>query len=107
MFHWIFIALLFMSFPVSAQNVAPTQASPQVERTLIRSITLEGFQLENKDQFVTLFKLYRNKHLSKADMDMILQKVREIYEQEGFGQLVFVTYSVNKRRLIFTASLTS
>jgi len=105
MFYWIFILMFFMPLPVSAQNVVAPQASVTAQRALIRSITMEGFQLQDKNQFVKLFKPYRNKYLSKIDMDVISQKIQDIYEQQGFGQLVSITYAVNKYRLIFSVSL--
>lgn len=105
--YWIFILMVIMPLGVSAQNVVASQATVPVERTLIHNITMEGFLLQDKNQFVKLFKPYRNKHLSKADMDVILQQVQEIYEQEGFQSLVSITYSVHKHQLIFMVSMTS
>lgn len=107
MFYRIFILWLLLSFPPSAQNVFAADATLQADRTLIHSITMEGFLLQDKNQFVKLFKPYRNQYLSKVDMDMILQKIEDIYEQEGFQQLVSITYTVNKHRLIFTVAMTS
>ncbi len=107
MFYGVLILMLLMSFSASAQNVVVSPAALQIEHTLIHSITMEGFLLQDKNQFVKLFKPYQNKYLSKADMDAILQKIQGIYEQEGFQQLVAITYAVNKHHLIFTVSLTS
>jgi len=107
MLYWTFILLFLLSFPVSAQNVATPGATVQAQRTLIHSITIEGFLLKDQNQFVKLFKSYHNKYLSKVDMDMILQKIQDIYEQKGFAQLVSITYAVNKHRLIFTVAMTS
>jgi len=105
--YWVFILLIFMSFPVSAQNVVAPQGTAALKQTLIRSITMEGFQLQDKNQFVRLFKPHLNKYLSKSDMDALLEKIQNIYEQEGFQQLVSITYAVNKHHLIFTVSMTS
>lgn len=107
MFYWTFILLLFLSFPVSAQDVTSPTAAVQTDRTLIHSITMDGFMLQDKNQFTKLFKPYINKYLSRSDMDMILQKVQDIYEQEGFQQLVSITYSVKKHHLTFMVSMTS
>jgi hemolysin activation/secretion protein len=74
---------------------------------LIKSIDMEGFVLQDKDQFVKLFKPYRNKYLTTADMDGILQQIQVIYEKEGYQQLVTITYHVDKHRLLFTALMTS
>jgi len=101
------ILLLLMPLPLSAQNAADPQASVPDTGTLIRSITMEGFELEDKNQFVKLFKHYRNKYLTKDDMDGILQKVQDIYEKEGYQQLVSISYQVIKHRLVFTALMTS
>ena len=70
-------------------------------------VVFEGFVLGDKDRFVNLFKPYRNKYLKTADMDDILQKIRIIYEREGYQQLVSITYKVVKHKLIFTALMTS
>jgi len=105
--YWIFILFVLMPFSVSAQNIATPSAAVSLERILIRSITIEGFLLQDKNQFTKLFKPYRNKYLSKVDMDAILQKLQDIYEQEGFAQLVSITYAVNQHRLTFTVSMTS
>ena len=87
-----------MSLKASAQ-----QASLQDKATLIRSIDIEGFVLQDKNQFLKLFKPYRNKHLSKADMDAILQEIKDIYEREGYQQLVAISYQVEKHRLMYNA----
>ena len=102
-----FYFIAFAVFSGISPECCCPEATVQAERTLIHSITMEGFLLQDKNQFVKLFKPYRNKYLSKADMDMILQKIQDIYEQEGFQQLVSITYAVNKHRLIFTVSMTS
>jgi hemolysin activation/secretion protein len=107
MYYLLCLIFLFFSSPVSAQNVAASQSTQQLEPTLIRNISMEGFLLEDKGQFVKLFKSYRNKYLSRADMDMILQKIEDVYVQEGFQQLVSITYAVNNHHLIFTVSMTS
>jgi hemolysin activation/secretion protein len=123
--YCILILLLFISLPVSAQNVPAvvlkvlipdtrsdspdthsySQAASQVQKTLIQKIVIEGFVLGDKNQFVKLFKPYRNKHLSVADMDTILQELQEIYEQAGYQGLVSIEYHVIKRNLTFTVSL--
>jgi len=107
MYYLIICIFLLMSWPASAQNVTAAQSTEQVQRTLISNITLEGFLLEDKGQFVKMFKLYRNKYLTKADMDNILQKIEDVYDQEGFQQLVSITYTVNKHRLVFSVAMTS
>ena len=106
--YLILTALLFISLPALAQNVNVALATTQPAKTLIRSITMEGFVLGDKGRFVKLFKPYRNKYLSTADMDEILQKIQIIYEREGYKQLVSITYQVvDKHRLVFTALMIS
>jgi Skp family chaperone for outer membrane proteins len=107
MFYWTFILLLLLSCGVSAQNVASSTAVVQADRILIHSITMDGFMLQDKNQFTKLFKPHINKYLSKTDMDMILQKVQDIYDQGGFQQLVSITYSVKKHHLTFMVAMTS
>ena len=63
--------------------------------------------LGDKDQFIKLFKPYRNKYLTSADMDAILQKIQVMYERDGYQQLVSISYQVIKHRLVFTALMTS
>jgi|GEM_PF-3424733 hemolysin activation/secretion protein len=103
----VLIILLFASLTLSARDGAASQAAPQQQGTLISSIVIEGFVLQDKEQFTKLFKPYRNKHLTTADMDAILDQIQVIYEREGYQQLVSITYHVNKHRLIFTALMTS
>jgi hypothetical protein len=106
--YCILIILLFIPLPVSADNVtvAPETAI-QDKGTLVRNIAIEGFVLGDKDRFVKMFKPYRNKYLTTADMDAILQKIQDIYEREGYQQLVTITYHVDKHRLLFTVLMTS
>jgi hemolysin activation/secretion protein len=105
--YCVLILLLFISLPASAPNAAVGQAVSQAQGTLIRNIVMEGFVLQDKNQFVKLFKPYRNKYLTIHDMDGILQKIQDIYEKEGYQQLVSITYHVEKHRLVFTASMIS
>jgi hemolysin activation/secretion protein len=102
--YCILILLLFIALPVSAQNVFASQASQQAQKTLIKNIAIQGFVLGDKDQFVQLFKSYRNKHLSAADMDIILQTLREIYEEAGYQGLVSIGYQVKRNCLTFSVS---
>ena len=99
--------MAFAVFPAIRPECLCRRCNASGGSTLIHSITMEGFLLQDKNQFVKLFKPYRNQYLSKVDMDMILQKIQDIYEQEGFQQLVSITYTVNKHRLIFTVAMTS
>ena len=100
-----FILLLLIALPASAQNIAAPSASQQAQKILIQKIEIQGFVLGDKNQFVKLFKPYRNKHLSAADMDTVLQELQEIYEQAGYQGLVSIGYHVIKRDLVFTVSL--
>ena len=103
--YCILFLLLFISLPVSAQNVAAQQTASQAQGPLISNIVMKGFVLEDKNQFVRLFKPYRNKHLSTADIDEILQQLQEIYEQAGYQGLISIEPHVIKRNLTFTVSL--
>jgi len=105
--NYLLILLFFIFLPVSAQNAAATQAALKEKGTLIRSIAMEGFVLGDKNQFVKMFKPYRNKYLTAHDMDIILQEIQIVYEREGYLQLVSITYHVDKHRLIFTVSMTT
>ena len=104
------LVCLFL-FPVavsfSAQSTASAQSVSKAQSILISSIKMEGFVLQNKNQFVELFKPYRNKYLTTADMNEILQKIQDIYAMGGYQQLVSITYHVDKHLLVFTASMTS
>ena len=63
--YCVLIVLLFISLPVSVQNVsASRQCCKARQGILIRNIEIEGFVLGDKDQFVKLFKPYRNKYLT-------------------------------------------
>jgi len=104
--YFVLAVLLFMSFPALTQHAAYAGADHPAG-TLIRDIRLEGFVLENKDRFVRIFKPYRGKYLTVEDMDSILEKIKDIYEKEGYKELVSITYKVEKRRLVFTALMTS
>jgi len=97
--------LFFMPLSASAQKVDIPQTMAQDQKVLIKKIEIEGFVLDDKDQFVKLFKPYRNKHLSAADIDTILQELQEIYEQAGYQGLVSIEYQIKKNSLTFTVSL--
>ena len=113
--YCLLLVLLFIALPVSAQNVPASvlkpdthsysQAALKAKGTLIRNIVMKGFVLQDKNQFVKLFKPYRNKRLSVADIDEALQELQEIYEQAGYQGLVSIEYHVIKRNLTFTVSL--
>jgi hemolysin activation/secretion protein len=105
--YGVLILLLFISLSVPAGNAAAAAADPQALGTLVRNIDIEGFVLQDKNQFIKLFKPYRNKHLTTADMDGILRQIQVIYEREGYQQLVSITYHLDKHRLVFTALMTS
>jgi hemolysin activation/secretion protein len=108
--YCVLILLFFISLPLlplSAQNEPTVQATVRDKGVLIRHIDIEGFVLGDKNQFVKLFKPYRNKYLTSADMDAVLQKIQIIYEREGYQQLVSITYHVDRHRLVFTALMTS
>ncbi len=103
--YCVLILLFFIYLPVFAQNVAAPQAVSQDKGVLISNIKIEGFVLQDKNQFVKLFKPYRNKHLSAMDIDAILQQLQEIYEQAGYQGLVSIEYHVKRKFLTFTVSL--
>ena len=99
----IFVFPMAISF--ATQSAASAQSTSKAQGPLISSIKMEGFVLQNKNQFVELFKPYRNKHLSSADIDTILQQLQEIYEQAGYQGLVSIVYRVKRKSLVFTVSL--
>ena len=103
--YCLLLVLLFIALPVSAQNVPAPQAASKLQGPLISDIKMEGFVLQDRNQFVKLFKPYRNKHLSAADIDTILQQLQEIYEQAGYQGLVSIEYRVKRKTLTFTVSL--
>jgi hemolysin activation/secretion protein len=103
--YCILILLLFIPLPASAQNVPAPQVVSQAQGALISNIKIEGFVLQDKNQFVKLFKPYCNKHLSAADIDTILQQLQEIYEQAGYQRLVSIEYHVKRKTLTFTVAL--
>lgn len=73
---------------------------------LVRNIVIEGFVLEeDRSQFAKLFKPYRNKHLSAADIDTLLQQLQKIYEEAGYQGLISIEHHVKRKSLIFTVSL--
>ena len=98
------ILLLLLLLPVSVQN-ARAQGSAQIQNVLIQKIQMQGFVLDDSGQFVRLFKPYRNKHLSAADIDAILQQIQKIYEQAGYQGLVSIGYQIKRKSLTFTVSL--
>ena len=94
-----------MPFSVSAQNAAAHQAASQAQDPLVRNILMQGFVLDDKSQFAKLFKPYRNKRLSEADISAILAQLQEIYEQAGYQGLVSIEYTIKNGRLTFTVAL--
>jgi len=100
----VLLFLFFISMPAMAQN-APSQVDTKAQSILINDIRIKGFVLGDKGQFLKLFKPYRKKHLTAADMDTILQQIQQIYEQEGYQALVSIEYHVYRKQLTFTVSL--
>lgn len=105
--YCILFFLLLMPISAWAQSATDPQASVDEKAELINNITIEGFVLGDKDQFIKLFKPYRQKHLTKTDMDGILQEIQHIYEEQGYLELVSISYQVVKHRLIYTVLMTS
>ena len=106
--RYIMLVIFFLiSLPPLTPDAFSKQMVSQHDGILIRNISMEGFVLEDKSQFVKLFKPYRNKYLTTDDIGEILQKIRIIYEKEGYQQLVTISYRLIKHRLIFTALMTS
>jgi hypothetical protein len=102
--YCLLLILLFISLPVSAQNAAVLQNTAQ-DKVLVSNILIGGFVLEDKSQFVKLFKPYRIKHLSVLDVNTILEQLEEIYEQAGYQGLVSIDHRLAKRTLTFTVTL--
>jgi len=105
--YGLLIVLLLIALPVWAQNNPSPQAAVQEKAVLVNDITIEGFVLGDKERFMKIFKPYRHKHLTRADMDAMLSQVQIIYESEGYQQLVSIGYKVIKHRLVFSVSMTS
>ena len=105
--YLLLIFLFFTPVPVFAKNAAAPHAALKDKGVLIRDIKIEGFVLGDKGQFIKMFKPYRNKYLTAADLDKILEEIQIVYEREGYQQLVLITYKVIKHRVVFTASMTS
>ena len=103
--NFVFLGFLLISLPAMAQNspLPPTVAQDSVR--LIRTIAIQGFVLQDKKQFADLFKPHRNKHLSAVDIDAILQRLQEMYEQAGYQGLVSIEHHENKRVLTFVVTL--
>jgi len=95
---------LFISLPASAQQASSAQAE-RIAPAFISNIKIAGFVLDDKNQFIKLFKPHRNKYLSGADIDTLLQQLQEIYELAGFQGLVSIGYQIKKRTLTFDVAL--
>ena len=105
MCYCIIAMLLILSLPFSSIKVMAQQTAVVAGNPLVSNIRIEGFVLENKGQFVKLFRPYRNKHLAAADIDAIIQELQEIYEQAGYQGLISIEHHIVKRTLIFTIAL--
>jgi hypothetical protein len=105
--YCILILMLLAAWPSLAQNAPLPIAVTKDKGVLIKNIEIEGFVLGDKSRFVRLFKPYRNKYLTPADMDALLSQIQIIYEREGYQQLVSITYKADRHRLVFTALMTS
>ena len=105
--YFIFTLLFLAISPLLSQADAGPQAVSDEKPAMVKSIVLEGFKLEDKGQFVKLFKPYRNKFLTSFDISGLLEKIQAIYAEKGYQQLVTITWRLDRHRLIFTASMTS
>ena len=99
------ISLFLISLPAGVGNAAASQDLVQTQAPLVRKIEIKGFVLQDKGQFVKLFKPYRNKLLSADEINAMLQELAEIYEQAGYQGLVSIRYEVKNKVLTFTVSL--
>jgi len=103
--YFVLAVLFFIPLSVTAQNVEAQQTDTTPQSVLIHNIQMEGFVLQDKNQFVKLFKPYRNKYLTADDVDAILRQIQEIYEQAGYQGLVSIEHRISKKCLIFTIAL--
>ena len=101
--RYVLVLLLLMSLPASLQEAAAGQMVSSAP--LIKTITIKGFVLGDKSQFFKLFRPYRNKHLSSADIEALLGQIQGIYEHAGYQGLVLIGHQIQKRSLTFTVSL--
>ena len=102
----LFLVLLFLvSAPILSGRSFAADHDQQAQGQFVKSITIQGFVLDDKDQFVRIFKPYRNKYLTAVDIDTILQELQERYEQAGYQGLISIEYQIQRKRLTFSVSL--
>jgi len=97
------MVLLVMSMPALAQSLPVAQTVSKGFSA--RNITIEGFVLGDKAQFVNLFKPYKNKYLSLSDIDTLQGQIEKIYEHAGYGGMVAIKNHFSKKSLTFTVAL--
>jgi len=105
--YGVMISLFLAMVPLSISNAAAANTGSQRQGVLVRSITIEGFVLQDKEQFAKLFKPFHDKYLTTQDTDSLLKQIQVIYEREGYQQLVAITYKLDKHRLVFSVSMTT
>lgn len=105
MSFFIIFFLVFMPLQSFAQTSLVSNTMTQGIDTLVRNVQIDGFVLQDKAQFVKLFKPYRNKRLSQKEIDIIQQSLEEIYELAGYQGLVSIDHRFKKNSLIFTVTL--
>lgn len=105
--YGVMLLLFLAMMPLSAPNAVAANADSRAQGVLVRSITIDGFVLQDKEQFTRLFKPYRNKYLTEEDTDQLLKQIQVIYEREGYQQLVSITYKLDKHHLAFSVLMTS
>ena len=76
-------------------------------RVLVRKIMITGFVPKDRKPFESAFKPYLNKRLFPSDIDALIAEVKYLYAQEGYQELVQISYTLNRHILKISVSFVS
>ena len=106
----IFLMILLLTAPtmvwsdtqelVSAAKDLSQQLAKDNNRILIRSIEIKGFVLNDRKPLDQIIKSRRNKRLSQEQIQKIIEEIKTVYLEAGYGSLVNITDTIKKNKLI-------
>lgn len=96
--------VLFMFMLVVATSSIAALPDPG-ETVLVKKVDITGFLLHDKAAIKSIERKWRNIHLSRDDINQIVDEVMSLYIQEGYEKLVYITPQYKRRVLTLFVGL--
>ena len=90
---------------MNSNNKLFNQTALTDDRILIKHIVISGFVLKDKEALQKIMKDNQNKRLSQEQIDQIIEDIKTVYIEAGYGQLVNISYTLEKGKLMVSVLL--